>query len=105
MTGNEYQRLAMVTAASLDNKQKQMNAVLGLNGESGEVADIYKKATFQGHSLDKKHVAEEIGDVMWYCALMASGLGTDLNEIMENNINKLKARYPEGFSAERSVNR
>lgn len=68
MTGNEYQGAALRTASGMnyDHHGMIINGALGLCGESGEVADIIKKATFQGHQLDKEHIAEELGDVAWY---------------------------------------
>jgi NTP pyrophosphatase (non-canonical NTP hydrolase) len=82
-----------------------INGVLGLCGESGEVADIVKKATFQGHELDVAHIAKELGDVAWYLAVAANSIGYDLETIMQMNIDKLKKRYPEGFDSERSQHR
>lgn len=63
MTGNEYQKEALRTASGMNYEHHGMliNGVLGLCGEAGEVADIVKKATFQGHELDTKHIAEELG--------------------------------------------
>ena len=81
------------------------NAALGLAGESGEVADMIKKVSFQGHQLDEKHLAEEIGDILWYCALAATGLGIDLDDIAQGNVDKLMKRYPQGFDQERSIHR
>ncbi|MHC1785659.1 MAG: nucleoside triphosphate pyrophosphohydrolase family protein [Christensenellales bacterium] len=81
------------------------NAALGLAGESGEFADSVKKVSFQGHELDRPHLKEEIGDILWYCALAAKALNADLHEIALDNIEKLRRRYPEGFQAERSIHR
>lgn len=103
MTGNEYQSAALRTA-NIKCRNLQ-NCGLGLCGESGEVADIIKKHTFQGHELDKKHIVEELGDVAWYMAVLADMLGYSLNDVLEMNVEKLKKRYPDGFSEERSVNR
>ena len=107
MTINEYQSLAMRTASGMNYEHHGMllNGVLGLCGESGEVADIVKKATFQGHDLDIEHVAKELGDICWYIAVSANAIGCDLETIMRMNIEKLRKRYPEGFDAERSKNR
>ena len=105
MTANEYQKLAFVTAGTTDAEEMLMNGALGLNGEAGEVADIIKKYKFQGHELDREHLAEEISDVMWYIALLATALDTNLESIMEMNIDKLKARFPDGFDVDKSVNR
>lgn len=104
MTINEYQKLALRTANKTGDKQI-VNSALGLCGESGEVADIIKKAYFQGHVLEEAKVIEELGDVAWYIATMAHALGTDLETVLERNIEKLKKRYPEGFSEEKSINR
>jgi NTP pyrophosphatase (non-canonical NTP hydrolase) len=107
ITANDYQRAAMRTASGMnyENHGMLLNGVLGLCGEAGEVADIVKKATFQGHELDKEHIAEELGDVSWYLAVAAHAIGYDLGDIFQMNIDKLSKRYPEGFSKERSVNR
>ena len=64
-----------------------------------------KKATFQGHELDKERTCEELGDVLWYVALAAEAMGTTVEELMRGNIEKLKRRYPDGFDPERSRNR
>lgn len=107
MTINEYQSLAMRTASGMNHEHYGllMNGALGLCGESGEVADIVKKAVFQGHTLDTEHIAKELGDVAWYLAVSATAIGCDLETIMKMNIDKLKARYPDGFSTELSQHR
>ena len=76
MTGNEYQKEALRTASGMNYEHHGMliNGVLGLCGEAGEVADIVKKATFQGHELDTKHIAEELGDCAWYLAIAAAAI-------------------------------
>lgn len=106
MTINEYQKLAMVTLnPDLDKKDVLINGVMGLCGESGEAIDIVKKHLAQGHELDKEKLAKELGDVAWYLAETATAIGYDLDDIFQMNIDKLKKRYPEGFSVEKSVNR
>jgi NTP pyrophosphatase (non-canonical NTP hydrolase) len=106
MNLDEYQELALRTAGHLESVQKQLTySALGLTGESGEVAEIIKKAFYHGHPLDKDALHKELGDVLWYLAVMADGLGFSLDEIASANIAKLRARYPEGFSQERSLNR
>lgn len=106
MTGNEYQRLAMTTLnKELSEKDVLINGVMGLCGESGEVIDIVKKHLAQGHELDREKIAMELGDVAWYIAEIATVLGYGLDEILEKNIEKLKKRYPDGFSVESSVGR
>lgn len=103
MTINEYQKLAQRT--SPDDHNKLLNACLGLAGETGEVCDILKKYLFQGHELDRAHMIEELGDCAWYLAEAASGLGVSLEDILIQNIAKLRRRYPQGFDPERSVHR
>lgn len=110
LTANDFQRAAMRTASGMnydgfDGRGLLLNAVMGLNGEAGEVIDLVKKAIFQGHDLDKERMVEELGDVAWYLAVCCEALGVSLEEVMERNIDKLKARYPEGFDKARSVNR
>ena len=105
MKPNEYQKLSMKTANNLTKIELIENGVLGLCGESGEIADILKKYKFQGHKLDKIHMAKELGDVLWYAAILAEGLETDLETVMKDNIKKLEKRYPNGFEVEKSINR
>lgn len=106
MTINEYQKLAMTTLnPALDKKDVLINGVMGLCGESGEVIDIVKKHLAQGHELDKEKIIKELGDVAWYMAEIATVLDVELEDVLVQNIEKLKKRYPEGFSTEKSVNR
>ena len=106
MTINEYQKLAMTTLnPALSEKDVLINGVMGLCGESGEAIDIVKKWLAQGHELDKEQLKKELGDICWYLAETATALGYDLEDVMAANIEKLKKRYPEGFDAERSLNR
>lgn len=106
MTINEYQKAAYRTAnQSLTDSQQLQNGLMGLNGESGECIDILKKHLFQGHDLDKYHIAKELGDVAWYLAVSAQALGFDLEMILQMNVEKLKARYPHGFDAGHSQHR
>lgn len=72
---------------------------------AGEAVDILKKFLFQGHDLDREHLAKELGDVAWYLAVSADALGYDLETIFKMNIDKLKARYPDGFDPELSKHR
>ena len=103
---NEYQELAMTTLnKELSEKDVLINGVMGLCGESGEAIDLVKKWLAQGHELDKDKLISEIGDVAWYIAEIATALGVTLEEVLERNIEKLKRRYPEGFSYADSLNR
>ena len=103
MTANEYQKRAMATLnPALSRREVLINSVMGLCGESGEAIDIVKKWLAQGHELDKAHLAKELGDVAWYLAEAATALDMDLDDILRQNLDKLAARYPEGFDAQRS---
>lgn len=105
MTINEYQNAALRTAGTDDPEGLLVNGVMGLAGESGECIDMVKKAVFQGHKLFAEDLAKELGDVAWYLAVSAFAIGYDLEDILQMNVDKLKKRYPEGFSAERSQHR
>ena len=107
MTINEYQTAALRTAQTdkFLASDLLLNSALGLCGESGEVADLVKKHRFQGHNLDFEHVAKELGDISWYLAVGAYAIGYDLETILQTNVDKLEARYPDGFSADRSLHR
>lgn len=106
MTINEYQELAMRTSnQKLSTMEHIINGALGLAGESGEVADLVKKWTMQGHIIDAKHLMKELGDVCWYIAETATAIGCTMEEIMQMNIDKLRERYPDGFDPEKSQHR
>ena len=106
MTANEYQKLAMATLnPALSRKDVLINGVMGLCGEAGEAIDIVKKHLHQGHALDKAALAKELGDIAWYLAETAYALELPLEDILKENIAKLKQRYPEGFSEHNSINR
>ena len=95
MTPNEYQKEALRTASGMSQEYPRiLNGLMGLNGEAGECIDILKKHLFQGHDLDREHMAKELGDVAWYLAVSADAIGYDLETIFQMNIDKLRARYP-----------
>lgn len=106
MTINEYQQMALRTESPTTNETDRiLQGAMGLCGESGEYIDILKKYMFQGHELDKKHMAKELGDIAWYLAVSADAIDYDLETIFQMNIDKLKARYPEGFETNKSTHR
>jgi NTP pyrophosphatase (non-canonical NTP hydrolase) len=107
MNFNEYQINTRRTEPDLGNKKLPYlnNYAMGLSGESGEVTDHMKKVLFQGHKLDEEDMAYELGDLLFYTARFADVLGYDLSEIAKMNERKLKNRFPDGFTTERSVNR
>ena len=104
MTPNEYQKLAMTTLnPALTQKEVLCNGVMGLCGEAGEAIDIVKKHLYHGHDLDREALIKELGDIAWYLAETATALDVSLEEILQRNIEKLRRRYPEGFSTEASL--
>lgn len=100
-TLNQYQLEALRTIGSSDLPI----LALGVAGEAGEIADIVKKELGHGHPREADKMAKEIGDVLWYLAVLADEYGYSLAQIATMNIIKLKARYPSGFSTEASINR
>ena len=121
MTGTEYQIKAMRTndrmaSLRLDSKMTEnqwtdedlggiLDACLGLSGEVGELNDMIKKWIFHEAKIDTDHLKKELGDVCWYIAMMCDSCGWNLDEILQMNVDKLKARYPEGFDPDRSAHR
>lgn len=81
------------------------NACLGLAGEVGEMNDMIKKWVFHEKDLDVIHLKKELGDVMWYVAMMCQSMDWNLDDILQMNVDKLKARYPEGFDVIKANNR
>jgi NTP pyrophosphatase (non-canonical NTP hydrolase) len=108
MDFDQYQKLARRTLDSnrtSSNLPKLLMAGLGIAGEAGEVADLLKKHFFHGHQLDRQKLFEEVGDVLWYCAAVATLLEWDFSDVAMGNVAKLEERYPDGFSAEASIAR
>lgn len=81
------------------------NYAMGIAGEAGEVVDIVKKEVFHGHLFDRNEIMNELGDVLHYVAGLAAMYNYTLDEVAAANLNKLRDRYPDGFSQEASRNR
>lgn len=130
MTFDMYQQEALRTAAETGNgREGQALGTVGLAGESsellelfldaqesfikairtsvlaGKAADYMKKVLFHGHTLDKERVKKELGDVLWYCAVLAHACGLSFADVAEANVAKLRARFPNGFDSNLSQNR
>lgn len=97
--------IAMNERLSDDGLKRLLHAGIGLSTESGEFLDALKKHIFYGKELDKVNLAEEMGDLFWYMAIVADELGFEFEDVMTRNITKLKARYGEKFSEEKAENR
>ena len=111
MTPNDYQKLAartLIAAPGFEIPGGDMMLVwcaLGLTGEAGEVADSVKKGVLHRHGLNYAALEIELGDVLWYVAALCTLAGVDMGTVMALNIEKLKRRYPGGFSSEDSKRR
>jgi NTP pyrophosphatase (non-canonical NTP hydrolase) len=107
MDFNEYQNLCLITANFTGNPREiTSNMCMGLCGEAGEVTDYVKKCLYHAHEYNSNIMREELGDLLWYFVVLADRSGITLDSIMEENIKKLKKRYPEGkFTYEDSLAR
>ena len=85
--------------------KRLLEAVMGLNGEAGECQEIVKKAMFHGHELDIEALLLEAGDVLWYLTELCNELGISVDTVAKLNLQKLKNRYPDGFTHEASRER
>jgi NTP pyrophosphatase (non-canonical NTP hydrolase) len=81
------------------------HAMMGMVTEAAECMDIVKKTKIYGRALDRVHLAEEAGDVMWYLAILSDELGISFEEMWEKNIAKLRVRFPEKYTDHHAVNR
>lgn len=97
MDMDDYQNEAMRTAKRVDETFDLMHAALGLSGEAGEFADAVKKHTVYGRPLNRGNAIEELGDLLWFVALGCETLGVTMAEVAEQNIDKLKLRYPDQY--------
>jgi NTP pyrophosphatase (non-canonical NTP hydrolase) len=98
MTFDDFQTAALRTsAAPYPERERPMVQTLGLCGEAGEVAELVKKASWHGKPVDLEKLANELGDVLWYVADLASHYGLSLHQIAAGNVEKLRQRYPDGF--------
>lgn len=111
MNANEYQRQAgrtLISAPDFQITDEQVMIVwcaVGMTGEAGEVMEHIKKGIFHQHGLNREQLRKELGDVLWYVAGLCSTLGFDLSDVMSANIEKLKARYPDGWDHQQSIHR
>jgi len=84
-------------------KNETLHGIIGVAGEAGELIDAMKKALFYGQELDLENIKEELGDILWYVAAIIRSEGWSFEEIMQQNIDKLKIRYPIKFTTEDSI--
>ena len=94
----EYQKLCRKTAKTFESQEKEIFTWgLGIAGEAGDLAGCIKK-TFSHGNDQKPGIRENLGDTLWYMAMIANFFDWDLNEIMQENLAKLEKRFPQGFT-------
>lgn len=115
MTPSEYQKLCERTESEVAGEawafrtapliRKLMHGSIGVATESGELLDVIKKHVWYGKPIDLANIEEEIGDMLWYAALLCNALDVNMEDIMKKNINKLRVRYPDKFTEQAANNR
>lgn len=101
----ETKRTTSAPPTISESQANLLHALLGLQSESGEIADCIKKHVYYQQELDITNLKEELGDVMWYIALLVNTLDLDFHEILKQNIEKLEKRYPKKFTLEAAKER
>lgn len=96
---------ALVERISNPENIRLLHGSIGACTEAGEMIDALKKHIYYGKPLDKVNLLEECGDLLWYCSIIMDALGASYQEVMQTNIEKLAARYPDKFSEESAINR
>lgn len=102
-------RMEAIEVDSGVNTALLLTGAIGIASEGGEFSEIVKKCIFQGKPMDTEtqfHIKRELGDIIWYWINSCRALGLDPNDVVAENVNKLKARYPGGeFDVYYSENR
>ena len=100
---DSYQTLATRTLnPALDADARLLDAAAGLAEEAGEVLGAVRKHLFQQRPLDHSALTRELGDALWCLSAVATSIGVSLGDVAHTNLDKLRARYPDGFSVEAS---
>jgi len=95
----EYQEFCKTTAKKFENPELEIATWgLGIAGEAGDVASCIKKTFAHGNEVVKEGIKENVGDTLWYAAMICNFFNWNMDEIIEDNIKKLKGRYPAGFT-------
>jgi NTP pyrophosphatase (non-canonical NTP hydrolase) len=111
MNANDYQKAALRTERTPDflvkghQLARLLHGAIGMCTESGELQDAIKKHLIYDKPLDNVNVVEEIGDLLWYCALVLDAVGSNFGDAFARNIAKLAKRYPDKFTSELALNR
>lgn len=109
----EYTEYEVLSSRTFANRKEPLSehatdllhCAIGISTESGELLDAFKKHIYYGKPLDMVNVGEELADCMWYISNLCRLTNLDFNTLLENNINKLKVRYPDKFTMENALNR
>ena len=106
MTLHDYQNLAArtINPGLTSPREVEMHSLHGMVGEIGELHSLYQKI-YQGHDFDEEHAKKELGDLMWFIAEYCTAMNWYMDEIATMNIDKLRARFPEGFEVNKSLHR
>lgn len=105
---NDFQNRLKTLDDNNINVPLLMTAAIGLGSEAGEFQEIVKKIVFQGKLLSPEnifHMKRELGDIIFYWINACTALNLNPNDVIQENIDKLSKRYPNGFSVEKSENR
>lgn len=110
VNANDYQQEVMRTFppkpySFTDEESKIIWCAMGLAGEAGEASEVIKKGIFHQHGLDRQKLLEELGDCLWYIAALCNRLNVPIEAVMQRNLDKLRLRYPNGFTPEDSKRR
>lgn len=105
MDFSTYQQLASRTMNPALGREETLQHALYMScAEVGEIHSLFQKK-YQGHDISREHLVKEIGDVCWALAELCTVCNINMDEVARTNIEKLQARYPNGFSADKSLNR
>jgi len=91
------QQVKRTTSQEFSTRELIDLAALGIAGESGEIIDIIKKHFYHKKELNRDHLTDELGDLMWYVISLALTLDISFDDILTRNVEKLNRRYPSGF--------
>lgn len=111
MNPRQYQQLCVRTCVPQEqllltvDQRDLLHGAMGLCTEAGELQDQLKRSFFYGKKLDMVNIQEELGDALWYIGMVCERLGLSMEKIMEQNIEKLRVRFPEKFTAENALSR
>ena len=91
--------------SAIDQHLRSLHASMGLVTEAGELMDTFKRTIFYGTLFDRTNLIEELGDLAYYLALMCDANNINMQDVLDTNSRKLKARYPNKFSEDAANNR